>query len=164
MKNEQSTSYELGRSFFNALIQTKAKIKECDCAINNIRWDCWNDFRHGNSFRTIDKIISLMERKKKWLRFYKDSLLIMSEIPNKHKGFVKSYINFVVAKWKDPKLSIHKDFQEQVNLPTRTIFRRIALISEFVETKLLTRFKQDVYFIQEIENENFRKKTEWRTI
>ena len=163
MKIEQPKSYELGRSFFNTIIQTKLKIKECDCAINNIRWDCWNDFRYGNSFRTIDKIISLMERKKKWLKFYKDSLLIISEVPKNYSGFLKSYINFIIEKWKNPKLSIRKDFQEQVKLPIRTIFRRIASISEIVESKLLSKFKMDVYFIQEIENENLRKRPKWRT-
>ena len=162
MKNEQPKSYELGRSFFNTVIQTKLKIEECDTFINKIKWDCWNDFRYGNSFRTIDKIIYLIERKKKWLKFYKDSLLIISEIPKKYSGFLKAYINFIVEKWKNPKLSIHKGFQEQVKLPVRTIFRRIALISEMIETKLLSRFKEDIYFIQEIESENLRKRPKWR--
>ena len=64
--------------------------------------------------------------------------------------------------YQNPKLSIHKGFQEQVKLPVRTIFRRIALISEMIETKLLSRFKEDIYFIQEIESENLRKRPKWR--
>lgn len=158
MQKERKKSYELGRSFFNMLVQAKNKIEECDNLINNIRWDCWRDFRFGDSCRTINKIIFLMERKKKWLSFYKDALNILSKLPAKYRIFVKSYIIFLTKSLKNPKLSIYKDFQKFVDLYPRKINRYIDFIRKRVETELIFCYEKDLYFIQEVKNENLYKK------